>query len=41
MDCKQFLKMVHSEGFNEVVRVSREPDAMLESYMHHTPNSTA
>lgn len=34
MDCKQFLKMVHSEGFKEVVRVTREPGAMLASHTH-------
>lgn len=34
MDTEQFLNMVRAEGFNEVVRVAREPGAMLESHTH-------
>lgn len=34
MDSEQFLEMVQSEGFSEVVRVVREPGALLESHTH-------
>lgn len=34
MDSEQFVKMVRREGFSEVVRVARDPGALLESHTH-------